>query len=205
MFPSEEDKAFKYIVMQIVSNRWSSSDYMVNGFENVAVGIFLESAKLDNSLKQVGDNLFALSVALQGDSLLRDSLSNEKRSLDARLALVNELLEGKVHRVALCLARLGVQSLKRYRYLAMINWLIKQVAEKRNKLVATVRTSCELSEAQSSELESKLKEKYNQDIQMNIVVDPDITGGMRLQVDSNVLDWTIDSQFESIRRDFNSI
>ncbi|WP_284329394.1 F0F1 ATP synthase subunit delta [Demequina litorisediminis] len=45
-----------------------------------------------------------------------------------------------------------------------------------------------------------LKDAYGRDIQINVAVDPEVLGGIRVQVGSEVVDGTIISKLDDARR-----
>jgi F-type H+-transporting ATPase subunit delta len=75
--------------------------------------------------------------------------------------------------------------------------LLRLELEKRR---ARIETASELDSATSSELVANLKKKYGNDLTAEFVVDPQLLGGMRVRVGSNVWDGTVRNRLEQLER-----
>jgi F-type H+-transporting ATPase subunit delta len=192
------------IAVALVNNRWSKVDDLIDAFERVAIEIAIQSAFLDGTLQQIENELFVYIETLKGNARLRDALSNEKAPLKARLELIDSLLEGKANEITLLLAKISTQSLNRFRYLQSINLIAGYVAQKREKVIVTIVSPVVPTENQIEELENAMIRKYNHPVQLNVVVDSDVIGGIRLQVASDVIDGTIRTQIENVKRRFDA-
>ena len=75
--------------------------------------------------------------------------------------------------------------------------LLRLELEKRR---ARIETASELDSATSSALVANLKKKYGNDLTAEFVVDPQLLGGMRVRVGSNVWDGTVRNRLEQLER-----
>ena len=75
--------------------------------------------------------------------------------------------------------------------------LLRLELEKRR---ARIETANQLDSATSSELVANLKRKYGNDLTAEFVVDPQLLGGMRVRVGSNVWDGTVRNRLEQLER-----
>jgi F-type H+-transporting ATPase subunit delta len=73
-------------------------------------------------------------------------------------------------------------------------------AERRNRLVAVVRTAVELTEQQKTRLTAALSAQYDRDVHLNIEVDRTVLGGMSIQIGDEEIDGTIARRLEDVRR-----
>jgi F-type H+-transporting ATPase subunit delta len=73
-------------------------------------------------------------------------------------------------------------------------------AERRDRLVAVVRTAVELSEQQKTRLSAVLATKYGRDVHLNVEVDPTVLGGMSIRVGDEEIDGTVVRRLGDIRR-----
>ncbi|MFU0824861.1 F0F1 ATP synthase subunit delta [Clostridium sp.] len=81
-----------------------------------------------------------------------------------------------------------------------INELEKIHLEKNNILVAHVKSVIPLNEDEKSALIEKLKKKYSKNIILKEEIDKGIIGGLYVRVGDDVIDGTIKTKFEEIRR-----
>jgi len=77
---------------------------------------------------------------------------------------------------------------------------VQAAAKRRERLVAHVTAAVELSAAQRTRLAGILKGAYGHDIQLNVTVDPEVLGGIKVQVGSEVVDGTIVSRLADARQ-----
>ena len=76
--------------------------------------------------------------------------------------------------------------------------LLRLELEKRQ---AKIETANEMDSATSSELVSNLKKKYGSDLTTEVVVNPELLGGMRIRVGSDVWDGTVRNRLERLQRE----
>jgi F-type H+-transporting ATPase subunit delta len=75
--------------------------------------------------------------------------------------------------------------------------LLRFELEKRR---ARVETVSEMDAAMTSELVSNLKKKYGADLATDFVVNPELLGGMRIRVGSDVWDGTVRNRLERLQQ-----
>jgi len=85
-----------------------------------------------------------------------------------------------------------VDVLKNYRR------LLRLELEKRQ---ARIETASEVDSATTSELVANLKEKYGSDLTTEFVVNPELLGGMRIRVGSDVWDGTVRNRLERLQQE----
>ena len=76
--------------------------------------------------------------------------------------------------------------------------LLRLELEKRQ---ARVETASEVDSATSSELVTNLKKKYGNDLTAEFVVNPELLGGMRIRVGSDVWDGTVRNRLERLQQE----
>jgi F-type H+-transporting ATPase subunit delta len=69
------------------------------------------------------------------------------------------------------------------------------------KRQARIETANEVDSATSSELVTNLKKKYGNDLTTEFVVNPDLLGGMRIRVGSDVWDGTVRNRLERLQQE----
>ena len=76
--------------------------------------------------------------------------------------------------------------------------LLRLELEKRR---ARVETASELDSTTSSELVANLKKRYGDDVTADFVVNPELLGGMRIRVGSDVWDGTVRNRLERLQQE----
>ena len=66
--------------------------------------------------------------------------------------------------------------------------------------MATVRVARPLAAADEQRLTDVLSRQYDTTVHLNVVVDPDVLGGIRVEIGDEVIDGTIASRLDDARR-----
>jgi len=114
--------------------------------------------------------------------MLRASFTDGQLDAGRTRSLVDSLIAKK---------RNYIDVLKNYRR------LLRLELEKRR---ARVETASELDSTTSSELVANLKKKYGSDLTAEFIVNPELLGGMRVRVGSDVWDGTVRNRLEQLER-----
>jgi len=115
--------------------------------------------------------------------MLRASFTDGQLDAGRTRSLVDSLIEKK--------PRNYIDVLKNYRR------LLRLELEKRR---ARVETASELDSTTSSEVVANLKKKYGSDLTAEFIVNPELLGGMRVRVGSDVWDGTVRNRLEQLAR-----
>ncbi len=115
--------------------------------------------------------------------MLRASFTDGQLDPGRIKSLVDSLIEKK--------PRHYIDVLKNYRR------LLRLEVEKRR---ARVETASELDSTTSSELIANLKKKYGSDLSAEFIVNPELLGGMRIRVGSDVWDGTVRNRLERLQQ-----
>ena len=116
--------------------------------------------------------------------MLRASFTDGQLDLGRISSLVDSLIAKK--------PRNYIDVLKNYRR------LLRLELEKRQ---AKIETANEVDSATSSELVSNLKKKYGGDLTAEFIVNPELLGGMRIRVGSDVWDGTVRNRLERLQQE----
>jgi F-type H+-transporting ATPase subunit delta len=115
--------------------------------------------------------------------MLRASFTDGQLDAGRTRSLVDSLIAKK--------PRNYIDVLKNYRR------LLRLELEKRR---ARIETASELDSTTSSELVANLKKKYGSDLTAEFIVNPELLGGMRVRVGSDVWDGTVRNRLEQLER-----
>lgn len=171
----------------------SSADPIVSAYARA----ILEVAEAEEVAEQVEDDLFRFSRTLEGNTELRDRLTDPGVDVGGKLAVVDELLGGHPQSAS---AVMWVLQAGRIRQLtAIADDLVSMAAAKRSRVVAEVRTAVTLSEDRRGELADALSATTGQEVEVKTVVDPDIVGGVVVRIGDTVIDGSVARRLEELR------
>jgi F-type H+-transporting ATPase subunit delta len=98
------------------------------------------------------------------------------------------------------LARRAAVAPRGRRYVATLGHIGDLVAARRSRTVATVTTAADLGTAQRERLADILARAYGREMQVQVLVDPHVLGGLRVQVGPEVIDATVLARLADARR-----
>jgi F-type H+-transporting ATPase subunit delta len=184
----------------LVRDRWAQAGDLVDAVERYAVAAVLAGAERAGRLDNVEDELFRFARTIAGDQGLRDAFSARTEGRERKGELVRTLLG---RRAAPETVRLAVQAATTPRGLRteqVLENYVEAAAQRRRQLVAHVVAAVPLTEQQRSRLAAALQRQYGRPIRLNVDVDPEVVGGIRVEVGSEVLDGTVASRLDDARR-----
>jgi len=199
VFSHHLDKAATELVAQAAGLRWARSGDLATALEHLGVVALVKSADAQREGDRLEDELFAFGRLVADNPTLRDALSDPARSVADKRGLVRSLLEGKVSNGSLRLAERSVSGVH-LTVARAIEEYSRVAAESRNRLVALVRVATPLSDAEQQRLAGALAAQYDRPVHLNVVVDPSVIGGMRVEIGDQVIDGTISSRLDDARR-----
>ena len=180
--------------------RWSAEADLSEAVEQLAADAVLASAEAEGTLEQVEEELFRFDRALIGQRELRRALTDRRAEPKLRATLVRNLLEGKVQRETLQLVERAAIAPRGRTMSTMLGLLGRLAARRRALLIAAVSTAAPLSATHAERLTGLLERAYGRPVQLNISVDPEVIGGLRVQVGSEVVDSTVLARLDDARR-----
>jgi F-type H+-transporting ATPase subunit delta len=150
-------------------------------------------------LSELEDELFRFGRVVSGDPALRDAITNKQVPAQHRQDLVRSLLGDKVSPSATSLAVQAVSSRHRSFEVAL-EVLQKLAADRQQRLVAVVRTAIDLDDDQRTRLAAALENQYDRNVHLNVLVEPDVLGGIRVELGDDVIDGTVVARLDDARR-----
>ncbi|MGO1317747.1 MAG: F0F1 ATP synthase subunit delta [Cellulomonadaceae bacterium] len=187
-------------VSDLVRQRWTSDQDLADGLETLAVDAVLLSAESRGALDEVENELFTIVRALIGHALARRALTDPGAPRELRVRLIDQILGGGGDPATRLLAERAAGHPRGQRFAATLGRYGDQAAELRDRLVANVTTGSAFTRAQLDRVAQLLQNAYGRPVQLNVAVDPEFLGGLRIQVGADVVDATMLARLADARR-----
>jgi F-type H+-transporting ATPase subunit delta len=200
LFGSKIGAAAASVLNALVSQHWADDQDLGDATENLAVEALVASAEAGGRLDALEDDLFRFGRVVAADSGLRDALSAHGGDESVKTALVEALLEGKASPEAIRLSRQAAVFSRGRRYGRVLESYLAVAAMRREQLTATVTAAFPLGEVHAQRLARALSRIYSRAVQVNVVLDPGVVGGIRVQVGDEVVDGTILRRLQEAER-----
>jgi F-type H+-transporting ATPase subunit delta len=159
----------------------------------------LEIARAEGNLGEVEDELFRFARIVEGNDDLRAALSNPGQPADRRAAIVDELLENRSLQTTRAIAAFIVGAGRGHDLPAIVARLVELAAESREHEVAEVRSSVPLDDTQVQRLAAALSKATKKNIEVRVVVDPTVMGGLVATIGDTVIDGTVRHRLDQLK------
>ncbi|GAA1913487.1 F0F1 ATP synthase subunit delta [Nocardioides marmoribigeumensis] len=179
--------------------RWAAVRDLADTLEHLAVIAVVRAAEADGEADAVEEQLFTVERLVADNPSLRDALGDPARSVEDKQGLLRGLLEGKAARGTIQLVEQAVTGTHRTVGLA-IEAYQRLAASERERVVALVRVARPLSDTESDRLKAALTRQYSRAVDLNVLVDPAVLGGVRVEVGDDVIDGTVSTRLDDARR-----
>jgi len=193
LFGSKIGKEASALISGIAALRWSAGKDVIYVLEQLAIEAEASAANINNELDRVEDELFSASRLLVDSSELRSALVGGAGA-DLKAQLVTEILSKKASASTVKLVRALVTQRRGRSIEAAFAEYLFGLANRRNRLIAVVRTAAPISDAQKVRLSGAIEKQVGQPIRVNIQVDPTIIGGVSIKFADELIDASISNR-----------
>lgn len=156
-------------------------------------------ARAEGPLAEIEDELFRLAQVVKGNDELRDSLADPHIPAATRQQIVIDLLDGKAQPATVNLVSMVVGNGRIRELPAIVDALVARTAQEANKEVAEVRSAIALTDDQKSRLAEALGSATGKQVEVKVIVDPSLQGGLVAQVGDTVFDGSIRRRLDQLK------
>jgi F-type H+-transporting ATPase subunit delta len=185
------------VLASAVGRRWVAGRDLADALEHLGVVAYVKAAGSETD--RLADELFAFAQAVKDNPELRDALADPARSAADKRTLISSLLDGKALAATVALAGQSISGSHRTVAVALTEYQ-RVVADVQAQGVATVRVARPLPDSELDRLASVLSAQYGRPVHLNLLVDPSVLGGIRVEIGDDVIDGTVASRLDDARR-----
>ena len=151
---------------------------------------------------EVQDELFRFSRILESNDELRTTLQDPHIPIERRVQIVEDLLGGRASGLTTSLVSLVVFNGRVRELASMVDKLLELHAAGGEKVVAEVRSAVALTDDQKARLATALKQRTGKDVDIIVVIDPSVIGGVVTQIGDTVIDGSVRQRLSQLRESF---
>jgi len=168
----------------------------IKGYAN---GLF-EIARGEGDLPRIESELHQVAQVFDGSEELRNTLSDPALPADRKRGIINELLGGRASDVTVAAVDLIVGAGRAKDLSAITDEFLSVAASSRSREVAEVRSAVELDADTVRRLETSLARATGKAVEVRVIVDPSILGGIVARVGDTVIDGSVRRRLDSLRQ-----
>jgi F-type H+-transporting ATPase subunit delta len=159
----------------------------------------LEVSRAEGHLSDIQDELFRFARTFEASDDLRTTLGDAALPAERRVAVVDDLMGAKALQTSTALVGLLVAAGRSHELPDIIDRFVELAAAEQRRAVAEVRTATELTADQTERLREALNRATGKDVEVKVVVDPSVLGGVVSRVGDLVIDGSVRRRLEQLR------
>jgi len=171
------------------------SDNRIDGYARA----LFEVARAEGNIDEVEDELFRFARSYESSDALRNALTDEKIPAAKRQAIVEDLLGGKATSTTTQLISMVVGAGRGRDLPAIVDKLVARASSSKNLEVAEVRTAVPLTDEQQTRLAAALTNATGKAVNLKVVVDPSVIGGLVATVGDTVIDGSVRTRIDQLK------
>ncbi|HJV05526.1 MAG TPA: ATP synthase F1 subunit delta [Actinomycetota bacterium] len=162
-------------------------------------------AQAEDVLDLVEEELFRFARTLEQQPDLRAALTDLHLPAERKRAVLEEVLGGRANPHTINLLAFVAESGRARELEAIVDQLAQLAAERRQSAVAEVRTAVPLDANRRTRLARALEKATGKKIEMKVVVDPSVVGGVVARVGDQVIDGSVRRRLELARERLSEV
>jgi F-type H+-transporting ATPase subunit delta len=156
-------------------------------------------AAAEDVLDEVEEELFRFARGLEREEELRDALTDPALPPERKRAVLEDVLGDRANPHTVSLLGFVVEQGRARDLPAIVDELVALAAERRRAAVAEVRTAVPLDREHRDRLAEALGKATGKKVELKVVVDPTVVGGVIARVGDQVIDGTVRRRLEMAR------
>ncbi|MCB0998296.1 MAG: ATP synthase F1 subunit delta [Acidimicrobiales bacterium] len=171
------------------------SDNRIDGYARA----LFEIARAEGTIDEVEDELFRFARSYESSDELRNALTDEQIPAAKRQAIVEDLLGGKATSTTTQLVSMVVGAGRGRELPAIIDRLVARASSAKNLELAEVRTAVPLTSDQETRLAAALANATGKQVNLKVVVDPAVLGGVVATIGDTVIDGSVRTRIDQLK------
>jgi F-type H+-transporting ATPase subunit delta len=156
----------------------------------------------EGNLNEIQAELFAFAQAVEGNDELSTTLSDPHLPAHRRQQIVEDLLGGQAFDATIALISMVVAAGRAHDLPTIVRHLQEKTASMTDRSVAEVRTAVPLSDEEKQRMIAALKKATGHDVDLVVVIDPTVLGGVVAQIGDTVIDGTVRHRLGRLKESF---
>jgi F-type H+-transporting ATPase subunit delta len=169
---------------------------LIEGYAEALLAV----GRAEGALQRVTDELYAFSKGVEQHPELREALTDAALPIENRTTIVTDLLGDRAHPVTVELVGLVIAAGHGRDLGPIVERLAEISAAERQRVTAEVRSAVPLGDAQRDRLTAALSRATGREVEIQVVVDPSVVGGLVARVGELVFDGSVATRLDDAKQ-----
>ena len=171
---------------------------LIDGYAEALLSV----ARAEGTSGEFESELSQVAQAIAGSEELRTTLSDAAIPAGRRQQIVEDILGGWGARVTTAAVSMVVAAGRAGDLVAIASRVRELSAAQRGRVVAEVRSAIPLEPDQEQRLAAALKASTGKDVELDVVIDDSIMGGLVTKIDDQIIDGSVRTRLNQLREAF---
>ncbi|QCB97027.1 F0F1 ATP synthase subunit delta [Arthrobacter sp. PAMC25564] len=195
------------IASGLAGSRWAAARDIGDALETLAASVVIAVAENKSAVSASGitglealeNDLFSFNQAVDSSHEVQRALSEPQASGAAKIALAEKLVPQASEEAKVLIGQ-AVSQPRGLKVTKLVDRFAELAAKRQQRWIATVGVTRPLTETQTSRLQAGLNTLYGRELKINMIVDPALVGGIRIQVGDEVVDASVLARLGDLHR-----
>ncbi len=183
----------------VLEQPWASDEALSEALDDKAVQALLGHALAKGELDDIRGDLSRFKQSVDTNPDLASALETENTPKSVVLQLIDDLVADDANPISVTLVKWAVIS-HTDSYSQKLQEYLNIASVLRSRLLAEVVVAQDLSQEQEERLKKELSRIYGVEIDLQVRVDPEIVGGIRIHIDGDLIDGSLSGRFAEALR-----
>ncbi|WP_129657996.1 F0F1 ATP synthase subunit delta [Rothia uropygialis] len=198
--------AVRETVARAAASRWSAERDLADALEHLGVlaaAFAAENRAGQDTLSTVIEDLLRFSKTVQADPKVQTALTDQRADNAAKKQLAARISAARTEEGRLLINQV-VEHPRGVQPADLAEKFAETLVALSQRFIAKVTTSAPLDEQRLARLEKAISAVYERDMTLDVTVDPEVMGGLKVQVGDEVIDGTVSSRISNLDRSVSS-
>ncbi|GAA1162298.1 F0F1 ATP synthase subunit delta [Nesterenkonia sandarakina] len=201
LFGGKVNSTTAEVLTALVSRRWSKERDLGDAVEVLAVAVVVVQAEREGlaGLEKLETVLLDFRRTVSSSHEVQRALTDPQAKPEAKQKLGAALSPSASAEARLLIDR-AVTSPRGLRPAQLVKRFTEQIAARQQRWIALVTVAKELDPSYMERLRASLDRYFGRELKLDVVVDPAVVGGIRVQVGDEVVDSTVATKLNDLDR-----
>ena len=171
------------------------ADEIIRGYAEALFNV----VQVEGDLERVEDELYRFGKILESNHELKQALTDPGIDRVQRAKILDELLADRVSPHTLGLVSFVIEQGRGRQLPEILELTGELAAEARQAVVAEVRTAIDLDDSQKDELAKALSTATGKKVEVKVILDPSVIGGVVAKVGDTIIDGSIRRRLDQLK------